>query len=100
VNVILGDDRQVVVDDQGELRDVETACRDVGGYQYVHATRLEVTERPCSGALVLVAVDYGRFDPGLFEVLPHTIRASLRLAEDERLVRTSRLSTCVSAARF
>ncbi len=98
VNVVLGHERQVVVDDQRQLRDVEAARRDVGGHQHVDAAGLEVAERPRSRALALVAVNDRRLDAGALEVFADAIRAALGLAEDERLTRApSCVSTCVSS---
>jgi hypothetical protein len=84
VDVILGDERQVVVDDERQLRDVETARRDVGGDKDADPTRLEVTEGPRSCALALVAVNDGCLDAGALQVLADAIRTALGLAEDER----------------
>jgi hypothetical protein len=57
----------------------------VRGDQNGHATGLEVSERPRSCALALVAVNDGRRDAGAFEMVADAIRAALGLAEDERL---------------
>ena len=37
MNVVLGHEREIVVDDERELRDVETARRDVGGDEHAYA---------------------------------------------------------------
>jgi len=87
VDVIFGHERQVVVDDQGQLRDVEAARRNVGGHQNVDTSGFEVAERPRSRALALVAVNDGGPDAGALEVFTDTIRAALGLAENERLTR-------------
>lgn len=73
VNVVFGDERQVVVDDERQLRDVEATRRDVGGDQHVHTTRLEVTQRARSRSLALVAVYDSRLDACAFEMLADAI---------------------------
>ena len=45
MDVILRHERQIEIDDERQLRDVETARGDVGGDEYVDAARLEVAER-------------------------------------------------------
>ena len=57
VDVVLRHQRQVEVDHQRQLLDVEAAGRHVGGDQHGDAPRLEVAEGPLAGALRLVAVD-------------------------------------------
>ena len=84
----------------GSCDDVETARGDVGGDEHVDTTGLEIAERPRSCALALVAVNDGRLDAGALEVFADAIRAALGLAEDERLIAGSCVSTCVSMARF
>jgi len=87
VHVVFGDQRQVVVDDERQLRDIETACRDIRRDQDVHATGFEVAERASARVLALVAVNDRDSNAGAFEVRADAIRASLGLAEDERLTR-------------
>lgn len=62
VDVGLGNLRQVVVDHQRQLVDVDAPGCDVGGYQHAAGSRLEVIHGPHAGVLRLVAVDGRRLD--------------------------------------
>ena len=62
VDVVLGDHRQLVVDDVGQLLDVEAAGGDVGRHEDGDAALLEVGQRLDPLGLALVAVDRGGVD--------------------------------------
>ena len=57
VHVVLGDVRQVEVDDVRQRLDVEAARGDVGGHQHAQLVVLEARERARARVLALVAVD-------------------------------------------
>jgi hypothetical protein len=85
VNVVFGHERQVVIDHERQVRDVEAPRGDVGGHQDVDAPGFEVAERTVAGVLALVAVNHGGPDSRAIQVLADAIRAALRLAEHQRL---------------
>ncbi len=86
VDVVLGDHRQLVVDDVRQRIDVEAARRDLGRDEDGRATRLEVGERAHPLRLALVAVDRDGGDAVLLELLGEAVRAVLGAREDERLL--------------
>src|SRR6185437_7833563 len=57
VHVILGNVREIEIDDVRQLLDVEAARGDVGRDQHLHLAFLEVVERTDARILALVAVD-------------------------------------------
>ena len=69
VDVVLGHERQVIVDDERQLHNAEPARGKVGGDEHHHPADLEVAERPVARALGLVAVNDRRPYTGLFERL-------------------------------
>ena len=85
VDVIFRHERQVVVDHQRQVEDVEASRRDIGGDKDVDAPRFEVAERTGAGVLTLVTVNHRCPDPRAIEMLADAIRAALRLAEHQRL---------------
>ena len=64
VDVVLGDVRQVVVDDVRQRLDVEAARGDVGRDQHAQLVVLEALERAGACVLALVAVDRVGLDAG------------------------------------
>ena len=84
VDVGLGNLRQVVVDHQRQLRDVDASRGDVGGNQHVQLARLEVAEGLLPGALRLVAVDGPRGDAAARERADDAVGAVFGAGEDER----------------
>jgi glycine/serine hydroxymethyltransferase len=86
MDVVIGHERQVEVDDEWKLRDVETSCGNVGRHKHTDAAGLEIGEATSPLRLALPAVDDGGFDIRAFEKLANTIGAVLGPAEDERLV--------------
>ena len=85
MDVGLGNLRQVVVDDQRELVDVDAPRGDVGGDQYAADAALEVVHGLHAGVLRLVAVDGARLDAGAVEYLGQFVGAVLGACEDEHL---------------
>ena len=85
VHVILGDVRQVVVDDVRQRLDVEAARGDVGRDQHADLARLETLERADARVLRLVAVDRVGVDAVAHELAREAVGAVLGLAEDEHL---------------
>ena len=85
VDVIFRNQRQIEVHDQRQLRNVETARRNIRRDEHGHVTGLEIRQRLGAGALALVAMNHGRANTGAFEILAHAIRAVLGLAEHQRL---------------
>ena len=67
MDVVVGDERQIVVDHERKLGDIETARRDVGGHQDRHTAGFEIAEGALPRALTLVAVNDGHFDASLLE---------------------------------
>ena len=86
VDVVLGDHRQLEVDDVRERVDVEAARGDLGRDEDRVPVGLEVGERADALRLALVAVDGGRGDAVPLELLGEPVRAVLGAREDERLV--------------
>ena len=86
VHVILGDHRQLEVDDVRQGFDVEASGRDFRRDQDVDAPGLEIVQGPDSLALALVAVDRGRGDAVLAELFGEPVGGVLRPCEDQRLV--------------
>jgi hypothetical protein len=85
VDVVLRHQRQIVVDDQRELRDVEAACGDIRRDQHRDAPEPEVRKRSRARTLALVAVDDGDVHSCSVEILADAIGAALGLAEDQCL---------------
>ena len=86
MDVVLGDHRQLEVDDVRERLDVEAARGDLGRDEDREAAGLEVGQRADALRLALVAVDGGREDAVLLELLREPVGAVLGAGEDERLV--------------
>ncbi len=86
VDVVLGDHRQLEVDDVRELLDVDAARGDVGRDEQVDAAGLEVVERAHPLRLALVAVDRGGADAVLLELQGEAVGAVLGAGEHERLL--------------
>ena len=86
VNVGFRNVRQVVVDDERQLTDVDAARGDVGRNENGDLARLEVLERTLALVLRLVAVDGARLDVGMAEIAGDFIRAVLGAGEHQCLV--------------
>ena len=85
MDVVLGDHRQLVVDDMRQRVDVETPCGDVRGDQDRGPAGLEVGQRADSLGLALVAMNRGGGDSVTFQLLGQPARAVLGPGEDQRL---------------
>ena len=83
VDIGLGHLGQVVVEDMGQLADVNAAGRDIGGHQHFCFAGLEALQRRHAGGLALVAMDGGGRDALLVEVFGDLIRAVLGAAEHQ-----------------
>ena len=77
---------QVVVEDMGQLADVDAARGDIGGHQHFGIPGLEALQRRHTGGLALVAVDGRCRDALLVQVFGNLIRAVLGAAEDQRVL--------------
>ena len=86
VDVILRDHRQVVVDHQRQVRDVEAARGDVGRDQDPRLARLELVQRLLPRRLALVAVDRHRRQAGFLQLLGQAVATVLGLAEHQHLL--------------
>ena len=86
VDVVLGDHRELEVDDVRQRVDVEPARGHFGGDEDRVPVRLEVGERADALRLALVAVDGRGRDAVLLQLLREPVRAVLGAGEDERLV--------------
>jgi hypothetical protein len=85
MDVVLGHERQVVVDHERKLRDVETSRGNVGGHEDADTASLEVGEATGSLRLTLSAVDDGALHVRALETIADAIGTVLRLAENQRL---------------
>ena len=83
MDVAFGLIREVEVHDVGDLVDVDTACGDVGRDQDRDAAGAEALEGCRAGALRLVAMDGGRGESVVLQILDHLVRAMLGAGEDE-----------------
>ena len=86
MHVVLRHVRQVEVHDLWQAIDVDTAGRDVGCHQHLHASALETLESASARVLALVAVDRFRIDAGTLELLRKPVGAVLRACEHKALV--------------
>ena len=86
VDVVLGDHRQLEVDDVRERLDVEAAGGDLGRDEDGEPAGLEVGQGADPLGLALVAVDGRGRDPVLLELEREPVGAVLGAGEDERLV--------------
>ncbi|PNG84361.1 hypothetical protein CBL13_04227 [Pseudomonas putida] len=57
VHVVFGNDRQVKVDDQRQVIDIQATGRHIGRHQHLHLTGLEAVQRTLAGRLWAVTVD-------------------------------------------
>ena len=87
VDVGLGHLRQVVVDYERQLVDVDAAGGDIRGDQHAARPRLEVVHRPHAGILRLVAVDGRRLDARPVEDAGQPVGAVFGAGEDQHLPR-------------
>ncbi len=85
VHVVLGDHRQVEVDHERQLVDVDSACGDVGRNKNGNFPVLEIGERARARVLALVAVDRCGAQAVLVEEFDQLVGAVLGAAEHQRL---------------
>ncbi len=76
--------RQVVIDDMGDIVDVNAACRDVGRDEDLHGAGLEPVQRLDALGLGLVAVDGGRLQAVIDQVTIDLVGTMLGPREDNR----------------
>jgi hypothetical protein len=86
VDVVLGNHRELEVDDMRQRVDVESARGDLGRDEHREAAGLEVGQRANALWLALVAVDGRRLDPVVLELRGEAVGTVLRAREHERLV--------------
>ena len=91
VDIRLGLHRQVVVDDMGDVVDVESARGDIGGDQHRHAAGPETVERAHALVLRLVAVDRVGVDARGLELAHQPVGAVLGLGEHHGAVHVDRV---------
>ena len=90
VDVVLGHVRQLVIDDERQVVDVEAARGDVGGDQHLQLAFLERGERLHARLLRLVAVDRVGDEAVLLELPREARRAVLGAHEAEHLLQVAR----------
>ena len=86
VNVVVGELRDVVVDDVGDPADVDPAAHHVGGHQVAHATFAEALHHAVAQLLGQVAVDRRHVGEFFRQPLTDLLRAAPGAAEDDCLV--------------
>ena len=86
VHIGLRDVRQIEVDDERQLADVDTARGNVGRHEHRDLAFLEVGERTLTLVLRLVAVNRARQNARAVEVARDTVRAVLGAGKDECLM--------------
>jgi hypothetical protein len=82
VNVVLGVERDVVVDDEIDGGDIETSARHVGRQQDVAVTRLEGVERADAPGLGHLAVNRESLEAQISQHQRHTLCSVTRGHED------------------
>ena len=86
MDVVLRVPRQLEVDDDREVLDIETACRDIGRHEDPDLAGLEALERPRPFRLRAIAVDRDRVEPLAVEARREPRGRELGAREDEDLV--------------
>ncbi len=86
VHVIVRHVRQVVVDHQRQLVDVDAAGGDVGCHQHAYIAVLETFQRPRAGTLALVAVNGGAFQTVRIELLGQAVGTVLGAGKHQHLL--------------
>jgi len=75
MDVVLGHERQVEVDDERKLRDVETSCGNVSHHKHPDAAGLEIGEATGPLRLALPPVNHGGLHVRALEQVADTIGA-------------------------
>ena len=83
VHIILGNIRQLEIDDMGDVIHVDAARRDIGGDEHAAAAVAKAGKRAFALRLRFVAVDRGGVDAGRNQVADDAIGAVLGAGEDE-----------------
>ena len=83
VDVGVGGVRDVIVDDVGHRRDVQTACRNVGGDQQLELSAPEAVQRRLALILRAVRVQHARNPAGPLELLGQSVGPVLGPGEDQ-----------------
>src|ERR1051325_1561272 len=87
VHVVLSHLREIVIHNERQLRDIKTSSRNIRRDEHIHASGLEIAQRPVPGVLALVAVNDRRADARLRQLRADAIGAAFRPAEYQRLSR-------------
>ena len=85
VQVVLGLRGQVIVDDQGDLLDVDAAGKQVGGDEDAGGSRAELAHDDVAGVLVHVAVGGRHGVVALAHLVGEPVDLAARVGEDDRL---------------
>src|SRR5690606_19598629 len=99
VDVLLGNVRQLEVNDMADARDVDAARGDVGRDQHLGAAGLELVQRAFALRLALVAVDRVRSDVRLGELLPPAVGTVLGARDHQHAVHRARPSPVTTRHR-
>src|SRR5262249_33731786 len=83
MNEILREGRQVVIDDLGDIVDVNTPRSHVGSHQHARLPVLERLERAGALRLRAVAVNYGNLHAGALQLVGQPLRGSLSADENQ-----------------
>jgi hypothetical protein len=84
VDVDLGRQRQIEIDDVRDVVDIEAAGSDVGGHEHRRAVRLELGQRVLPGGLAFVAVDGLGADSCLHQAFDELVGTVLCAGEEVR----------------
>ena len=83
MHVVLGHHRHIVVNDVGDLRDIETTRRDIGRDQDIKSTIAKTIESPLPLALRPIAVDVSHLQPRAVKNTRKPVGTTLRASEDK-----------------
>ncbi|RMP31878.1 hypothetical protein ALQ26_03237 [Pseudomonas amygdali pv. lachrymans] len=85
MDVILGHNRQVQIDDRRQIIDIQTTSRHVGGNQNLHFIALEPIQRTLASGLRLVAVNAISVQTQPLQTVHQLINANPGLGEHQHL---------------
>ena len=85
MNVVFSVCRKVVVDDQGDLLDVDASGQQVGGDEDSGRARTELAHDDVTLLLVHVPVHGGHSEVSLVHLLSEPVDLALGVTEDDRL---------------
>jgi hypothetical protein len=86
VHVVLCLVGKIQIDDVGQLVDIDTSSRQIGGYEDTQGSTFEIGEGPGTGALALIAMDCRSSHAFLGETVGHAIRPMLGTGKDQHLL--------------